>query len=147
VHLLAVEVLRAIDCEQVVALVELIPLQLLASLKARKVTVKDFQQRSVVMAVDDISQLSVRGNLTNGEDSAQVVALHLILKTPLKLKQGRILEIEHRVGAEVAVSQRVAHTVLSPPVIDRIDSFSQAIQQCAKTKFLRPSASAPPHDA
>ena len=104
VDALAVEILRSVHRQKIFTLVELIPLKLFAALKSTEVLAKDPGKGLVVMAIDYISQLTVRRDLGHAKDRAQVVALHLILESSLELKNGGILKVEHRVCTEVAIT-------------------------------------------
>ena len=70
------------------------------------------------MLVQDLSKLRVCRNRPHPEDGAQVIALDLILKASLKLKQGRILQVEHREGAAVAILQAIGNAGRSACIRD-----------------------------
>ena len=56
------------------------------------------------MAIDEIAQLAVHGDVVNTEDATQVIALKFIFKAALELQQRGVLEIEHGKAAEIAIA-------------------------------------------
>ena len=80
------------------------------------------------MLVEDLAKLRVCRNRPHPEDGAQVIALDLILKASLKLKEGGILQVEHPETASVAVLQAIGNAGRSASIGDQIHLFAQAFQ-------------------
>ena len=98
------------------------------------------------MSIHYIPHLAVSGNVGHTKDGRQIVAPHLFLKAPLKLKQCGVLQVEHGQAARVAIAQRIADFALLAQIVDQIDVFCHAIEQSAKTNLFRASAASPPHN-
>ena len=60
------------------------------------------------MAVEQIAQLRVDGDLTDTEGGREVVGLDLLLEAALELQQGRVLDEKQSEGTEVTIAQGVA---------------------------------------
>ncbi len=80
------------------------------------------------MFIQNLAKLRVCGNRPHPEDGAQVIALDLLLKASLKLKQGRILQVKHREGAAVAILQSIADAYSSARIRDQLYPFTQSFQ-------------------
>jgi hypothetical protein len=60
------------------------------------------------MAVDQIAQLGVDGDLVDAEGRGQVVGLKFALEAALELEQGTVLDEKQSEATEVTVAQGVA---------------------------------------
>jgi hypothetical protein len=63
------------------------------------------------MAVDEVAQLGVDGDLVDAEGSGQVVGLMFALEAALELEQGTVLDEKESEATEVTIAQGVADFV------------------------------------
>ncbi|MCY3641247.1 MAG: hypothetical protein OXH37_09565 [Gammaproteobacteria bacterium] len=63
------------------------------------------------MAVEQIAELGVAGDLLDAEGGRQVVGLELALEATLELKERAVLDEEHCGGTEKTIAQGVADLV------------------------------------
>jgi hypothetical protein len=120
-QLRASEVLGSIQSQQILILEETERMQNLMIGQALENLGKNADEWLMGMAVDQIAQLTVHGDVVNTEDGAQVIALNLILKAALELQQRGVLEEEHSEAAQIAVAQKEPDLRLLAGVFDEID--------------------------
>ena len=128
VNAFAVEVLRAVKGHQILGRVKLIRFQFLATLQTPEVFAEYPLQGLIVVFIQNLTKLRVCRNRPHSEDGAQIVALNLLLKASLKLKQGGVLQVEHREGAAIAVLHLIGNAGRSTRIGDQIRPFSQGFQ-------------------
>ena len=105
------------------------------------------KQRLVGMAVDELAQLRVSRHLLDTKGGAEVVALYGLLKAPLKIKQRRVLQEEHREAAQIAVPQAIGDLAGLSLVGDKVDVAGQAVAKREKSKRVWSSPTRPSHVA
>jgi hypothetical protein len=70
-------------------------------LESAKILVERAIDRLRIALINGITQLRITGDLFDTENSAKIIGSYLLLKSPLELKQGWILEIKHRKAAHI----------------------------------------------
>ena len=86
------------------------------------------------MAVEQIAELRVGGQLIDAEGDREIVGLHLLLEAALELQQGGVLDEEHRQSAEVTVAQGVADLAWLACVEDTGYVLGDRVDEGAETK-------------
>ena len=143
---IAAEVLRAINRQQVLLRQKLKLTQNSAVRESLQYIRVHVAQGPVRMAVDQITQLAVAGNLAQPKYGREVVRLHRLLKASLELQQRGILEVEHGEDPQITVAKRVTHLRLLSGIGDAIDVLCDASQQSGELQLRRPPiCSCPSH--
>jgi len=124
-----------------------VALKLLAALHPADERRKHRTHAFILVPIDNVSKLCIRGYILYPENAGEVVALHLFLKAPLELKQGGILEVEHRKGTAIAGLNRVVDAPDTTVIADCTGVFSKALVEATKSKFARPTATTSSHDS
>ena len=86
------------------------------------------------MAVEEIAQLRVDGDLTDTEGGREVVGLDLLLEAALELQQGRVLDEKQSEGTEVTIAQGVADLAELACVDDTGHVVGYGVDEGAETK-------------
>ena len=103
-----VEEARAIKGDQIAGVEDLEVLEPFEALQATDPVGESGQEGLKAMAVDQIAQLGVDGDLVDAEGRGQVVGLKFALEAALELEQGTVLDEKQSEATEVTVAQGVA---------------------------------------
>ena len=127
------------DGDQIAGIEQLVVLEPLGALQASDPVGEAGEDGSIVMAVEEIAELGVGGDLADAEGGGEVVGLQLVLEAALELEQGGILDVEQSESR----SSRAGRSGLCPVGVRRGYRLrsGNGVDEGAETKYRRASPS------
>ena len=101
---LGAEIAGTVEGDQIAGVEDLVVLEPFAALQATDPVGEAGQDGLLVMAVDEMAQLGVDGDLSDAEGGGEVVGLELALKATLELEQRAVLDEKESDGTEVTIA-------------------------------------------
>ena len=131
---LGVEIARAVEGDEIAGVEDLEVLEPLGALQAADEVGKAGHEGLIVMAVEEVAELRVDGDLADTEGGGEVVGLELLLEAALELQQGGVLDEEQSEGTEVTIAQGVANFAELAGVADAGHMVGHGVDEGAETK-------------